>query len=331
MSGQSVPGHSQGVCKALSLRLIDENDRTFSASGSGLQAGPPLNSWIQAVGILVPLRVNQREDGAYRIVSGFRRFSAAGQLGLEEVPCFLDQDPPPKLFLKAVVENLATRGFGELEKATIIYKMGADFQKNDEELISEVLPLLGIQGNRYRLEYYRRLAQLSESLQRAISEGVLIPEVALRISGWGSEESALFVRTISEYRLGRNKQKHLFDLADELKASMSADLLAVWERSGAAEIDRDQKLPPEVRYGRIREALVRLRYPVLSGHQEQFRRLKGALGLPGAVQLAAPKYFEGDSIKVSFRTRNSDEFVQVVEHLSRAALRDELKEIFELL
>jgi hypothetical protein len=267
----------------------------------------------------------------YRIVSGFRRFSAAGQLGMKEVPCLLDQDPPPKLFLKAVVENLATRGCGELEKATIIYKLGTNFRKGDEELIGEVLPLLGIQGNRYRLEYYRRLAQLSGALQQAISDGVLIPEVALRVSGWGSEESSLFVRTISEYRLGRNKQRHLFELADELKASLSADLLAVWEQSGAAEIDRDQKLPPEVRYGRIREALIRLRYPILSEHQERFRRLRGALSLPASVQLAAPSYFEGDSIEVSFRCRSSDEFVRVARELSRATLRDELKQIFELL
>jgi ParB/RepB/Spo0J family partition protein len=326
-----MPGESQSAFKALSLQLIDENDRTFLASRSGLKVSPSLNSWIQAVGILVPLRVNLREDGAYRIVSGFRRFSAACQLGMKEVPCLVDQDPPPKLFLKAVVENLATRGCDELEKATIIHKMGSDFQKNDEELIGKVLPLLGIQGNRYRLEYYRRLAHLTESLQQAVSEGVLVPEVALKVSGWDSEEASLFVRTISEYRLGRNKQRHLFELADELKASMSADLGVVWERSGAAEIDRDQKIPPEVRYGRIREALVRLRYPVLSGHQERFRRLKGALRLPGTVQLAAPKYFEGDSIEVSFRTRNSEEFVHVAEHLSRAARCDELKEIFELL
>ena len=139
MSGQSIPSHFQGAFKALSLQSIDENDRTFLTSRSDLRASPSLKSWIQAVGILVPLRVNLREDGAYRIVSGFRRFSAAGQLGMKKVPCLLDQDPPPKLFLKAVVENLATRGCGELEKATIIYKMGADFRKGDEELIGEVL------------------------------------------------------------------------------------------------------------------------------------------------------------------------------------------------
>jgi hypothetical protein len=168
-------------------------------------------------------------------------------------------------------------------------------------------------------------------LQQAISEGVLTPEVALKVSGWSSEESSLFLKTISTYRLGRNKQRQLFELTDDLKTFRSVDLLALWEQSGAAEIDRDQILPPQVRYDRIRKALVRLRYPVLSRHQERFHRLKGALGLPGSVQLAVPKYFEGDSIEVSFRTRNPGEFAEVAEHLSRAAGRDELKEIYELL
>ncbi len=331
MLGQSVSSESQLVSKDLSMHLIDGGDRTFSASHSTLQSGVQLKDWIQKVGILVPLRVNLRSDGAYRIVSGFRRFTVAVQLGLKAVPCRVDQAPPKTLFLKAVVENLSTRGLGELEKATVIYKMQVDYQKSDGELIEKVLPILGIQGSRHRLDYYLRLAQLPEPLLQAIVQGVVIPEVALKLSSWGFDEFSLFVRTVAEYRLGRNKQRQLFELVDDLKASKSADLHSVWDQSGAAEIDRDQTLPPEVRYDRIRKVLGRLRYPVLSEHQERFHKLKGALSLPGCVRLEIPEYFEGDSIKVSFRTRNSEEFAQVTEHLSRAAVCNELKEIFDLL
>ncbi len=326
-----MSSQSRIVFRALSLQLIDGGDRTFSASPPYLQSGIRLKDWIARVGILMPLRVNLRSGGTYRIVSGFRRFLAAGQLGLKDVPCLVDQSAPPTLFLKAVIENLSTRGLGELEKATVISKMQADFQKSDEELIEMVLPILGIQRSRHRLDYYLRIAQLPEQLMRAISEGVVIPEVALKLSGWGFDEFSLFVRTVAEYRLGRNKQRQLFELVDDLKASSSADLLSVWEQSGAADIDGDRKLPPEVRYGRIREALGLLRYPVLSEHQARFHKLKRALKLPGSVQLVVPEYFEGDSIKVSFRTRNSEEFAHVTEHLSRAAVCNELKEIFDLL
>jgi len=252
-------------------------------------------------------------------------------MGLKVVPCLVDQALPAELFLKAVVENLYARGLGELEKATVVFKMQVDFEKSDQELIEKVLPMLRIQGSRHRLDYYLRLAQLSEELQQAISEGEVIPEVALKLSGWSSDESSLFVRIVAEYRLGRNKQKRLFELVDDLKASRSADLHSVWEQSGASDIDHDPSLPPEVRYDRIRKALDRLRYPVLSEHRERFRKLKGALKLPGSVRLEVPEYFEGDSIMVSFRTRNPEEFAQVTEHLSRAALCNELEEIFDLL
>jgi ParB/RepB/Spo0J family partition protein len=331
MLGQFASSEFQLVFRDLSMHLIDGGDRTFSVSRSDFQSSGRLKDWIEKVGILVPLRVNLRSDGAYRIVSGFRRFIAAGQLGLQAIPCLVDQAEPPTLFLKAVVENLCSRGLGELEKATVIYKMQVDFQRNDQELIEKVLPILGIQGSRHRLDYYLRIAQLPEQLQQAISEGVVIPEVALKLSGWSSDESSFFVRTVAEYRLGRNKQRRLFELVDDLKASESVELHSVWEQSGAADIDRDQTLPPEVRYDRIRKALDRLRYPVLSEHQERFRKLKGALKLPGSVRLEVPEYFEGDSIMVSFRTRNSEEFAQVTEHLSRAALCNEIEEIFDLL
>lgn len=326
-----MSGQTPITCKVLPSKLIDAEDCTFLISLPDSDADDRVVDWIERFGILNPIRVNSRPDGLYRIVSGFRRFRAARRLGLKKVSCQVEQAHPSLLLLGAAVENLSTRGLDELEKATVIHKLKVDYGKSDAELIETVLPVFGIQANRQRLEHYHQLARLPAPVKRAISDGILIPEVAMKLQGWSSLEGDLFIRTVGRYRLGRNKQRKLFELLDDLRELNSQELFSVWERSGAAAIDGDESLPPELRYARIREILGRFRFPVLTQHQERYHQLKKALRLLPVLQVSAPEYFEGDSIKVSFSARSTEEFTAVVENLSRASACPELKEIFDLL
>jgi hypothetical protein len=55
------------------------------------------------------------------------------------------------------------------------------------------------------------------------------------------------------------------------------------------------------------------------------------LRLPGTVTLRAPDNFEGDSITATIRVRSSGELKVAAEALTRAAAREQMSEIFELL
>jgi len=72
---------------------------------------------IEAKGILEPLLVRPTPDGRYRIIAGERRFRAAIEAGLTEVPC-LELDVPDNEVLEiALVENLHRRDLHPFEEA----------------------------------------------------------------------------------------------------------------------------------------------------------------------------------------------------------------------
>jgi ParB family chromosome partitioning protein len=72
---------------------------------------------IEAKGVLEPLLVRPLSDGRYRIIAGERRFRAALEAGLAEVPC-IEMDVPENEVLEiALIENLHRRDLHPFEEA----------------------------------------------------------------------------------------------------------------------------------------------------------------------------------------------------------------------
>lgn len=72
---------------------------------------------IEARGVLEPILVQPLSDGRYRIIAGERRFRAAMEAGLSEVPCIeLDVSDAEVLEL-ALIENLHRRDLHPFEEA----------------------------------------------------------------------------------------------------------------------------------------------------------------------------------------------------------------------
>lgn len=61
---------------------------------------------IKQLGVLQPITVRYIEErGKYRIIAGECRFRAAGQVGLEEVPCWVRTPEQNQVLLEQVIEN----------------------------------------------------------------------------------------------------------------------------------------------------------------------------------------------------------------------------------
>lgn len=68
-------------------------------------------------GVLEPILVRAREDGRFTIISGERRFRAALEAGLAEVPCIEMQVDDAELLEIALVENLQRKDLTPFEEA----------------------------------------------------------------------------------------------------------------------------------------------------------------------------------------------------------------------
>lgn len=76
-----------------------------------------LRKSIESKGVLEPLLVKPIADGRFRIIAGERRFRAAMEAGLTEVPCIELDVPENEVVEIALIENLHRRDLHAFEEA----------------------------------------------------------------------------------------------------------------------------------------------------------------------------------------------------------------------
>jgi ParB family chromosome partitioning protein len=109
---------------------------------------------IESKGILEPILVRPLPDGRFRIIAGERRFRAALEAGLVEVPCIELDVPDNEVMEIALIENLHRRDLHPFEEATgyaslierhkYTQQQIADTVGKSRVSINEALSLLGI-------------------------------------------------------------------------------------------------------------------------------------------------------------------------------------------
>jgi hypothetical protein len=323
--------HSSLSVTWVSVDEIDAEDRKYAVT-PGWMTVPKLQQSVQAVGLIVPLRLEKDERSKLHIISGFRRFKVAQELEIKEIPCVISPvKVPSETFLKVLWENLGCRSFSEVEKGVALQKLKSTFGFSDCRLIKELLPALELRADRYHLERYLHIARLPEMVQQAMTCGYLHTDTALGLSKWGRNEQCFFIDLVSKYQLGRNKQKALFECLRDLRAIMKTEVHSLWEQCKAKEIDEDPLLSPQDRLARINSVLKGLRYPELTQHEERFQELRGFLGIPSGVKLSVPPYFEGTQVSIRIDAASPQELRDLAGETKRLLDRNELDQIFDLL
>ncbi len=124
---------------------------------------------IRAQGILQPLivRAHPVASGRFQIVVGERRWRAAMQVGLHEVPALLREMEDPDVAAVALIENLQRQDLNPIEEAEGYKRLIADFGLTHEALGQAVSKSRGHIGN------IIRLLRLPSDVQAAISSGAL--------------------------------------------------------------------------------------------------------------------------------------------------------------
>lgn len=101
------------------LDLIDTNEKNFFS----VDDVQDLMESIQVNGILQPLNVVRAGD-RYRIIAGHRRFKAAGEAGLKEVPAIVLPDMSESMeWFMLIKTNTTTRELSHAEKAEAAIRM----------------------------------------------------------------------------------------------------------------------------------------------------------------------------------------------------------------
>lgn len=122
---------------------------------------------VKEVGLLQPIVVREKSDGAFELVAGERRFRACTAAGFEAIPALIRDTDDDVLLRDALLENLHRADLNALEEAAAYQQMLSDFGCTQEELAAR------IGRSRAQVSNTMRLLRLPPAVQRRVAAGVL--------------------------------------------------------------------------------------------------------------------------------------------------------------
>ena len=104
----------------------------------GAEGLAELAASIREHGVLEPILVRKRASGGFEIIAGERRWRAAQQAGLKEVPIFQHDLGDEAAFEAALVENLQREDLNPLETARAFQRLVDDYGYTQEAIATKV-------------------------------------------------------------------------------------------------------------------------------------------------------------------------------------------------
>lgn len=122
---------------------------------------------ITEVGVLQPVVVRPLDDGRFVLIAGERRWRAARQAGLTEIPAIVRTSDDQHSLTEALIENLQRQDLGPLEEAAAFRALMEDFGMSHEEVARAV------GKSRPAVTNTLRLLQLPAAIQGMVERGEL--------------------------------------------------------------------------------------------------------------------------------------------------------------
>jgi len=120
---------------------------------------------VRQRGVLQPLLVRDDNEGGYEIIAGERRWRAAKQAGLQNVPVVIVVCNDREALELGLIENLQRDDLNPMEEAESLQKLLVDHQKTQEEIAFSVSKSRSYVANMLRLN------QLPEAVKNMLREG----------------------------------------------------------------------------------------------------------------------------------------------------------------
>ncbi len=119
---------------------------------------------IKQYGILQPIIVQKNED-MYEIIAGERRWRAAKEAGLTEVPVIIRDYDKQKVMEISIIENIQREDLNPIEEAMAYQSLMEEYGLKHDELAEKV------SKNRSTITNSMRLLKLSKNIQQMLIDG----------------------------------------------------------------------------------------------------------------------------------------------------------------
>ena len=292
------------------IRHIDFEDDTYSLSPFKKNVlDDSLRESINRVGILHPPIVKEKAADSFHIVAGRQRLLAFREIFSHSFcDCFvLPQDMPVYDILILVLEEIkSTRLPTPLEQTIFLQKIGVFLDK--EQIISDILPLLGLTQHAYHIHQARQLLELEEPILMGIHTGILDDRVAREMTTLSFRDRLSVYEIIELLRLSTSNQKKFLTLCRDIGGRNNQSIAELLEDKEFKKIIDHQESNPPQKTANIMAWLKNKKNPRYSAAEKQFNHLVSSLQLPKNITVTHTPFFENDLTTVSVTFKNLQQF-----------------------
>ena len=309
------------------INLADDSFRvTFAPNLTKLKTS------IKKIGVSQPIVVRHTEDGAYQIVSGYKRVRACQELGRQTIPALIHEHTdlsPVQAFIRNLNENAFTREFNIIEKATALSKLREHYGVGEEDLVNSYLPLMNEDPSYKLLHQYLTLATLIESMKQHIIDAGIALSSAARIAEFSPTTQSELIKVLQPIRPNTTKLNELLTLIREIAARDGATVESILHRYQLLRIVTDPNAAQPERMAALRETLHGVRMPHLAKKQAEFATMIQDLELPNSVKLHSDPMFENSKMKLEYQFNTPEQLGTLVKQLEKAFEKHAWERIFE--
>lgn len=287
-----------------------------------------LKQSIAEKGLLFPLVISRAPERT--VVSGHRRFQAALDLEIAEIPVLelTRKYSSEDLFLLSIMSQWGQR-LTELDRAWTLHRARAHFRLPEAKIVEEILPILGFPPQRAFLVEAFEVMTLNRSLLDRVAGGIL-PYRGLRaLTRWTHEDQQIFAdRIVGQVSLTSNQLLQISDWIYDLLKTRATGLEKFLEETGLLSFllqkQGDKRQKAETLFSKLRA----FRNPRLVEKEKQFTQsTQEILETSKELSLEAPASFEGEGFVLRARIRQPQSLDKVLDLLDRK--RSLLKSLFD--
>ena len=250
------------------------------------------------------------------LVAGHKRLIAAGAGEIRKIPVLeLPARPAPKkdLFFLALFSNW-DRFASEIDKAWSIRRAKQDFLLDEETILQEILPILGLAPERGIYERYLKIAGLQPDLLDLAAAGELPFRGVQALLRFSAADQDIFACAIArKAALTANQLLQVSEWLSDLLKMNRTDLKSYLKNT---ELEKFLEHPSPDRRGKAEhfyQAVRALRFPQLAEREKKFeislRRIEGRFE---DLSVRAPSAFEEEGITLSAKVRNPESLARLV-------------------
>ena len=122
---------------------------------------------IKAQGLIQPVVVHSVGHDRYELIAGERRWRAAQQAGLDEIPAVVRDVAPQAVLAMALIENIQREELTALEEAQALHRLIDEFDLTQQQVADAV------GRSRAAVTNLLRLLELPETIRQLLDEGRL--------------------------------------------------------------------------------------------------------------------------------------------------------------